>query len=50
MLTRPRFGLLGGLLVGAAMAWWQWRQRSSLPPFSDRGETIFRNTPQPSTP
>ena len=49
-MTRGRYGLLAGI-AGAALAAWYWRGRhrsqDTLRP--DRGETIFRNTPVPSS-
>jgi hypothetical protein len=48
-MTRSRYGLLAGL-AGAAFAWW-WRHRGTHRQSASRdtyGETIYRNTPEPS--
>ncbi len=49
-MTRNRYGLIAGI-AGAALAAWYWRgrYRSQEPVGSDRGETIFSNTPVPSS-
>jgi hypothetical protein len=49
-MTRSRYGLLAGI-AGAALAAWYWRGRHRGPETlsSDKGETIFRNTPVPSS-
>jgi hypothetical protein len=51
-MTRARYGLLAGI-AGAAFATWWWRGRSTARQITnrreaDRGETIYRNTPEPS--
>lgn len=49
-MTRGRYGLLAGI-AGAALAAWYWRgrHRSGETLGSERGETIFSNTPVPSS-
>ena len=50
-MTRSRYGMLAGM-AGAAFAAWWWRGRSAARQLvsakSDRGEVIFRNTPEPT--
>jgi hypothetical protein len=51
-MTRSRFGLLAGI-AGAAFATWWWRRRDAMisgmsHAGHERGEVIFRNTPEPS--
>jgi len=49
-MTRSRYGMLAGI-AGAAFAAWWWRGRTTarrIDTGSDRGEVIFRNTPEPS--
>jgi len=50
-MTRSRYGMLAGI-AGAAFAAWWWRGRSAarqmVSAAPDRGEVIFRNTPEPS--
>ena len=49
-MTRSRYGLLAGL-AGAAFAAWWWRSRSAQHGPAGRdtyGETIYRNTPEPT--
>jgi hypothetical protein len=50
-MTRSRYGMLAGI-AGAALAAWWWRGRSAareaVGAMHDRGEVIFRNTPEPS--
>ena len=50
MLNRSHYGVIAGL-VGAFL-FWKWRERSASTGGDqiDRGEVIFRNTPQPSEP
>jgi hypothetical protein len=49
-MTKSRVGLLAGI-ASAAFAWW-WRQRSmsrsAVRYDNSRGETIYRNTPEPT--
>ena len=49
-MTKGRYGLLAGI-AGAALAAWYWRgwHRSGETQVADRGETIFSNTPVPSS-
>jgi hypothetical protein len=50
-MTRARYGLLAGI-AGAAFATWWYRGRSAARQLtginSSRGETIYRNTPEPT--
>ena len=51
-MTRARYGWLAGI-AGAAFATWWWRGRTTTRQITnrreaDRGETIYRNTPEPS--
>jgi hypothetical protein len=49
-MTRGRYGLIAGI-AGAALAAWYWRGRHRGDEMTgrDRGETIFSNTPVPSS-
>ena len=49
-MTKTRYGILAGV-AGAAFATWWFRFRNAhgdLAAAHERGETIFRNTPQPT--
>ena len=50
-MTRSQYGLLAGLAgAGAAFAWW-WRRRGThghVAAPDTYGETIYRNTPEPT--
>ena len=50
-MTRSRYGMLAGI-AGAAFAAWWWRGRTAARQAVDatreRGEVIFRNTPEPT--
>ena len=49
-MTRSRYGLLAGL-AGAAFAAWWWRRRGAGHATTVKdtyGETIYRNTPEPT--
>jgi hypothetical protein len=49
-MTRGRYGLLAGI-AGAALAAWYWRgrHRGQETPGPEKVETIFSNTPVPSS-
>lgn len=52
-MTKGRYGLLAGI-AGAALAAWWWRSRGGahdgyLTPAREKGDVIFRNTPEPSS-
>ena len=50
-MTRTRIGMLAGIAGAAAMGTWWWRRRTPARrtnTTSERGEVIFRNTPEPS--
>jgi len=50
-MTRSRYGMLAGI-AGAAFAAWWWNRRDSVTRSlseAGRGETIFSNTPIPSS-
>jgi hypothetical protein len=48
-MTRTRIGMLAGIAGAAAMGAWWWRRRTpARRTTSDRGEVIFRNTPEPT--
>lgn len=51
MLTKSHYAMVV-TLVGIALTYWQWRDRRSVQTSQprDRGQVIFRNTPQPSEP
>jgi hypothetical protein len=51
-MTRARYGLLAGIAGAAFGAWW-WKRRGAAgspatPQTRQRGEVIFRNTPEPT--
>lgn len=50
-MSRSQYALVAGL-VGVAVAFWQWRDRSAshVAHHRDHGEVIFSNTPHPSEP
>jgi hypothetical protein len=51
MITRSRYGILAGIASAAFATWW-WRRRASRRhagmEHDTYGETIYRNTPEPS--
>jgi hypothetical protein len=50
-MSNSRYGILAGI-AGAAFAAWWWRRRASLRSIAGNhdtyGETIYRNTPEPT--
>ena len=47
-MTKTRYGILAGIAGAAFATWWyRFRPEVETTPARDRGETIFRNTPQP---
>ena len=49
-MTRSRYGMLAGI-AGAAFAAWWWRGRAAtrrMVGAYDRGDVIYRNTPEPT--
>jgi hypothetical protein len=50
-MTTSRYGILAGIASAAFATWW-WRRRASLRHGTKErdtyGETIYRNTPEPS--
>jgi hypothetical protein len=48
-MTKTQYGVLAGVAGAAFATWWYtFRTPVAATPAHDRGETIFRNTPQPT--
>jgi hypothetical protein len=49
-VNKRTYGILAGVIGAAVGAWWWRRQRAdaAIEPATDRGTTIFHNTPEPT--